>query len=382
MRIADICEFYSPEGGGVKTYVHARWKAAAARGHQISIIAPSAHDRVTKVEGGALVEVKAPRHPIDPRYHIFWGTARVHAALGRISPDLIEASSPWRGGWLAASYPGDIPKTLFMHEEPVMKWAYGLFDRWASRQTIDTRLTPWFWRHLKRLYAQFDHLVCAAPSVAKRLNAAGISNTLTIPMGVEDGVFSARHRDTELRGGLLERMGLPETALLLIGIGRLTGEKRWPVIMDAVNIAARDVPLGLVILGGGHAHDTVRSEVERNRHMTLQPPIPGRREYARFIASADVFIHASNAETFGLAAAEARASGLRMILPDEGAVADLAEAHVDLTYRAKDSAEAAVKILQEHARFTREGAGRPPCAVRTLDQHFTDIFAEYKKLRL
>ncbi|MEM8825715.1 MAG: glycosyltransferase, partial [Pseudomonadota bacterium] len=106
MRIADVCEFWSPEGGGVKTYVEARWRAASAAGHFVSVIAPAARDAVTQIPGGELIEVKAPRHPVDPRYHIFWGTRRVHAALDETRPDLVEASSPWRGAWRVASWPG------------------------------------------------------------------------------------------------------------------------------------------------------------------------------------------------------------------------------------------------------------------------------------
>ncbi|MHB9878498.1 glycosyltransferase [Pacificimonas sp. ICDLI1SI03] len=380
MRLADVCEFYSPDGGGVKTYVNARWRAAAAAGHHVSVIAPSHRDHVTPCEGGELVEVKAPRHPVDPRYHIFWSAAPVHAALDRVSPDIIEASSPWRGAWLVASYPGRMPKTMFMHEEPVMKWAYGIFDRWFERATIDSRVVPWFWRHLKRLYGHFDQLVCAAPSVAARLQQAGIPNTATIPMGVEDGIFSAANRDEALRARLLSSMKLPPDALLLIAIGRMTAEKRWPVIIGAALKAAQHLPLGLVALGGGHANARVTRLIGQTPHILLQPPIPDRSEYARFIASADALLHASNAETFGLAAAEALASGLPLIAPDEGAVVDLAQPGASFTYRTGDTdsaADAIIAACQDLGAARRAARALP---VPTLEDHFTDLFARYERL--
>src|SRR6185312_8904173 len=40
MRIADVCAFYTPAGGGVRTYVEAKLKAAPRFGHEMIVIAP------------------------------------------------------------------------------------------------------------------------------------------------------------------------------------------------------------------------------------------------------------------------------------------------------------------------------------------------------
>ncbi len=381
MRYADVCEFWSPEGGGVKTYVEARWRAAHAAGHHVDVIAPSARDRITPMPGGALVEVRAPRHPIDPRYHIFWGTRPVHAALARCNPDLIEASSPWRGAWLVASYDSAVPRTLFMHEEPVQKYPYRWLDGHFSRGTIDRRLVPWFWRHLRRLYGRYDALICAAPSTAARLEQAGITNSVTIPMGVDAGTFSPAHRDEDLRATYLARMGLPATAPLVIAIGRLVAEKRWPVIIEGFQRAAARTPMGLIALGGGHAGARIARTIGGDPRILQLPPIAGRADYARTLASADLFLHASNAETFGLAAAEALASGLPLISPDEGAVADLTDPAHSETYRTGNPEDAAqaLKTLIARLPLARTAAARAASRARTLDDHFRDLFADYER---
>src|SRR3546814_3677974 len=59
-----------------------------------------------------------------------------------------------------------------------------------------------------------------------------------------------------------------------------------------------------------------------NPHIHLLAPIADRTLLARVIASADALIHGCEAETFGLAAAEAVASGLPLIVPDEGGASD------------------------------------------------------------
>jgi len=40
MRIVDVCAFYTPAGGGVRTYVERKLKAAPAAGHEMIILAP------------------------------------------------------------------------------------------------------------------------------------------------------------------------------------------------------------------------------------------------------------------------------------------------------------------------------------------------------
>src|SRR3546814_3343103 len=96
-----------------------------------------------------------------------------------------------------------------------------------------------FWEHLRRNSRMFDHVVCANGDLSRRLHAGGVANTITIPMGVEPGCFSPRHRDPALRARLLEACELPESATLLLAAGRLAPEKRWPMVVDAVNAASR-----------------------------------------------------------------------------------------------------------------------------------------------
>ena len=46
MKIVDVCAFYAPRGGGVKTYIEHKLREGPARGHEIVIIAPGEEDRI------------------------------------------------------------------------------------------------------------------------------------------------------------------------------------------------------------------------------------------------------------------------------------------------------------------------------------------------
>jgi alpha-1,6-mannosyltransferase len=373
MRIVDVCAFYTPAGGGVRTYVDRKLKAAPAAGHEMIILAPGRENRVEERADGARIEwLASPRFPLDRRYGYFADQDQVHAALDRLRPDLVEASSPWRSASMVADWRGDAPRSLVMHADPLSAYAYRWFGRVAERETID-RGFGWFWRHLRRLDRAFDAVVSASPSLSARLRAGGLNNVVTNPMGVDPGIFDAGLRDPALRARLLERCALPPSATLLIGVGRHAAEKRWPMVIDAAIAAAADRPVGLLLIGEGRDSAKLARQIGDNPHIKMLSPIRDRIALARIMASADALIHGCEAETFCIVAAEALASGLPLIAPDRGGAFDQAQASGGLTYNWGSSASAAQAIR----RLVDAPPARPSAPARAMDAHFADLFALY-----
>ena len=52
MHIIDVCAFYTPQGGGVRTYVERELEALPALGHRVTVVVPGP---VNRVEERALV---------------------------------------------------------------------------------------------------------------------------------------------------------------------------------------------------------------------------------------------------------------------------------------------------------------------------------------
>jgi len=380
MRIVDVCEFYAPQGGGVRTYIHAKLRAGARLGHEVVVIAPGPQDRIESWPGGGqIITLKSPALPFDARYGMFWHEAPVHALLDRLQPDVLEASSPWRGAWVAASWRGDALRSLFMHHDPMSAWAYRWFEGVARRETID-RGFDWYWRHLRRLDKVYALTVCASEGLRERLAGGGIGHAVTIPMGVEPGFYSPSYRDAGLRARLLERMELPEDGTLLLGIGRFSPEKRWPLVIEGVRLAGYHAPVGLVLLGDGHARSSVLKAAGENPHILPLEPIRDRQQMAAMFASADLLIHGAASETFGMVQAEALASGLPIIVPDEGAAVDHVRPGAGLTYATGDAASCAEAILAAIGDLPamQAAARRESGRVRTMDEHFDDLYAAYQ----
>ncbi|USI72058.1 glycosyltransferase [Sphingomonas morindae] len=373
MKIVDVCAFFAPRGGGVRTYVERKLVAAPARGHEVVVIAPGAEDRLEPRGPGAAIRwVKAPLFPLDTAYRYFNDRAALHALLDAERPDMVEVSSPWRSASMVAEWRGRAPIALIAHADPLSAYAYRWFGGVADRATID-RQFDWYWRHLRRLDARFDLVISASDSLSQRLRAGGLRKVVTNPMGVEANLFSPARRDAALRARLLARCGLGPEATLLLGVGRHAPEKRWEMIARAATMAGTRVPVGLVLVGGGRGGPRLRKAVAGNPHIRLLAPISDRSALATLMASADALIHGCEAETYCFAAAEATASGLPLITPDLGGAADQARAAGGLTFAAGQAAAAAAAI----ERFARAPITPTPPPLRTMDDHFDMLFALY-----
>jgi len=379
MKIVDVCAFYSPKGGGVRTYVDRKLRAGAAMGHEIVVIAPGDSDRTEhRGMGGRIQWLRSPRLPVDFNYRYFRDAQQVHTALDHERPDVVEVSSPWRSPSIVAEWQGQAVRALVMHADPLAAYAYRWLEPMVERATIDQYCSA-FWRHLRRLDAAYDVVVSASEDLSCRLRVGGLNNVVTNPMGVDPGIFSPALRDPALRQAMLEHCALPADATLLLGVGRMASEKRWPMIVDAVMAAGYRHPVGLVLVGDGRDREAIVHRIGANPHIRALGSIADRSLLARLIASADALVHGCEAETFCMAAAEALASGLPLIVPDKGGAADQARAAQQWLYASGNSGSAARVICD----FIENGHVQTKPLVlqpRAMDGHFQDLFACYENL--
>ena len=379
MKIVDVCAFLSPQGGGVKTYIEQKLVLGPRLGHEIVVIAPGDEDAVIERGPGAkIVTIAAPRFPLDRKYWYFDDEARLHETISAEAPDFVEASSPWRSASMVARWPGTAPRALIMHADPLSAYAYRWFGALLSRETIDRRFEM-FWTHLRDLGEEFDMIVCASRELQERLAEGRVANTALHPMGIEAGLFTPARSDPVVRRQLLALCDLPESAHLLIGVGRLSPEKRWPMVVDAVAAASRNLPIGLVLLGGGRQKRRIEGQIMGNPHIHILTPERNRERFATLLACADALIHGCEAETFCMAAAEARACGVPVIVPDRGGASDHARGGAGISYKAGNAQAASQAIIDLFA-----GCITLACDAElpvTMEDHFARLFADYERIR-
>jgi alpha-1,6-mannosyltransferase len=380
MKIADVSEFYSEHGGGVRTYVRQKLAASARLGHECVIIAPGPADREERVPGGKIVWVKAPVLAPDPRYHMFVGMDAALAVLERERPDVIEGSSPWRGGWIAARARGPALKSLFMHADPVAVYPQTVLGGALGRERVDS-MFGWFWAYLRNLNSHFDTSIVAGDWLAKRFENFGLQNMHAITLGVERAIFRPGLRDESLRRTMLEACGLDERAALMVAVGRHHPEKRLPIIMEGAARANQTRPVGLYLIGDGLIRGVIERKARGFPHVHVAGQINDRTQVASMMASADAFLHGSASETYGIAVAEALACGTPVIVPDAGGAADFAAPECSQVYAAGNAAAAGLAVLWQLAKdpaSARAAAERFSADhIPDAGQHFDRLFAFY-----
>ena len=229
-------------------------------------------------------------------------------ALAEGRYDLVHLCSPGPSGigaWLLAR----------VLELPVVGSYHTELAAYAGLRTGQAQLEALMGIALGRFYGACDVVLSPSPASDARLAELGIAPER---IGRWDrGVDLARF-DPKLR-----TPGLLPGEVNVLYAGRMTKEKGADLLADAFLAARwRDPRLHLVLAGGGPEEDVLRERL--GDYATFLGWLRGA-DLARVYASADMFLFASQTDTFGQVLLEAQASGLPVVAVDEGGPRSLIE---------------------------------------------------------
>lgn len=379
MRIVDVCEFYSANSGGVRSYLDRKMELLAERGHELFVVAAGDEDRFEPRRGGGIAWVAAPAMPFDRNYRLHWGAEPVHAWLDRLAPDVVEASSPWRPAWIVDGWRGRAHRSFMLHSDLLASYPRRWFGGVAGRDRID-RTFDWFNAYLNRLATRYGAITTVGPHLAEALSSRGVGPVRCVPLGVDTSRFSPERRDPAMRAALLARCGLPPDADLVVGVGRHHPEKRWPMVVAAAQAAARARPLALVLVGDGVDRPAVMRAIAGDPQILPLAATRDRDALATLLASADALVHGCESETYGMIAAEAVASGLPVVAPATGGCAMVAVPGASALYAAGDrsaATDALLSLLARDRAVVRHVAAKAAGRVRSDRDHVDDLVAVY-----
>ncbi len=308
VRILVVAESFLPHMNGVTNSVLRIVDHYTASGDDVAIIAPQwpRADTSLRTACGRRVKVRRiPSVPLAGYPDVRIATTSAAALRRRITdfePDVIHLASPTVLGGravVAAQKLGVPTVAVYQTDIPGYTARYGMpFLESAS------------WQLLRDVHNRAS--LTLAPSTATRdqLVAHGVERVHLWRRGVDTSLFSPSLRSERLRAKLA---GPGERIVLYVG--RLAPEKQ---VEDLKVI--HDMPgVRLVIVGEGPERDALRRHMPRARFTGFR----SGTDLATHLASADLFIHPGELETFGQTIQEAMASGLPVIAPRSGGPVDL-----------------------------------------------------------
>jgi alpha-1,6-mannosyltransferase len=186
--------------------------------------------------------------------------------------------------------------------------------------------------------------------VVRELESAGLRNVMHVPLGVDLERFTpARQAAAETTR---RRHGLPEGPLALY-VGRFAGEKEIDLVLRAWPEVERRTGARLVLVGAGPAEGWLRRAPGGDRAIWLGYE-RDRERLADLYGAVNLYVAPGPAETFGLSAMEALASGVPILSVDQGGVAEaVTGSGAGRLYAARDPGhfmEVAVSLLGSDLR--------------------------------
>ena len=346
-----LVNYIAPASGGLRTALRELGAGYLAAGHEPVLVMPGPRLERRQTEQGLVVTVPGPRVPGTGGYRAIVARRPLRRLLDDLEPDRLEVSDRttlrWTGAWarrcgvrsMMVSH-DSLAALVGMFRPPGLP-VRGLVDR-LNRNTA----------------ASFDVVVCTTGWAGQEFRRLGVPNLVQVPLGVDLAGFHPARADENLRSRLA-----PRGWWLLVHCSRLSPEKRPERAVGALaELRRREVPAVLVIAGDGPRHRALQAQAA-GLPVRFLGHVAHRGALARLLATADVVIAPGPAETFGLSALEALASGTPVVVSDRSALpevvgpAGLAAADHDAA-----CADAIERLLRrdvaERRRLAREQAER------------------------
>ncbi len=305
LKIAIVTETWAPEINGVALSLLQLCKGLQKLGHKILLIRPEQKNKCSEFKPNKECLIKAQTIPKYPDMQFGWPQyLKVSQAISDFSPNVVHIVTEGPLGFTAlhAARSKHIPVSSGFHS-PFQEFSR-FFDLAFLVKPIQKYLR-WFHNNTQ--------LTCV-PSVdtERALRQFGVTCPLVVVgRGIDTQKFSPQYRSEHLR----KLWGADTDTTVMLYVGRVSPEKEIGVLIDAYTLQKKDQKkVKLVIVGDGP--DRVYLEKKQGADQVIFMGSLSGKALSEAYASADVFVFASQVETFGNVVLEAMASGLPIIAYD------------------------------------------------------------------
>lgn len=370
MRVALFTDTYLPQLNGVSRTLSRLVEHLGALGHEVALVSP----RITGPDTRArtLLHLQVPGIPF-PLYRDLKLTRPItrweKRLLTSFDPHVVHCATESVLGWGGRRW-------ALRNRRPLITSFHTNFPAYAGEYRLGAA-APLGWKLLRHFHAPAERTFCPSADTLTELTARGFHPRLSIwSRGVDAHAFNPDRRNQAFREEVA-----PGAEVLLIYVGRLAGEKRLDVLMDAfISVRNRaSVRVGLLMVGDGPLGPRLRERGVPGVHFL---GFLSGETLGRAYASGDVFAFPSDTETFGNVALEAMASGLPVVAVRKGGVKEVVDhGRTGLLVEPRDPmamADALLSLVEAPARRHRMAQeARAEALTRTWPRILDEVVEGY-----
>jgi glycosyltransferase involved in cell wall biosynthesis len=331
LRIAMVTNNYLPFVGGVPISIARLARGLVAKGHQVNVLAPdyqsAEQTQQDQSQPDGLSVTRLPSwlrmgsgHPFRLANPF---SRRFQKALKDFAPDLIHVHHPF---WLGR-------RGLFWArrlEVPVVLTYHTRLEHYAHFVPLPGPLFRNVIVHgaIRRFANRCDAVIVPTASAEEYLRLIGVQRPIHVhPTGIEYSAF--QQADTEGVADLKKRWGIGPDTTVLVSVARLSPEKNFEFMLQALAIlkTRTDTPFQCLIVGEGEAREGLQAQIEAlglTDTVWLVGKIAPEKMPALYQLG-DLFVFASRSETQGMVILEAMAGGLPVVAVRASGIDDVIE---------------------------------------------------------
>ncbi len=311
VHIALVTETFPPEINGVAMTYGVLVRELVRLGHVVTVCRPAVSQSLREPDVAGRRQEFLPGVPIPGYPELRMGLpagGRLKRLWEKARPDVVHVATEGPLGASAVS-------TALELGIPVTSGFHTNFHAYARHYGFGL-MRGWVLAWLRRLHNRTALTFAPTAELMGQLGREGFRNLALLSRGVDTEQFNPARRCEALRSG----WGAGPRDCVVLHVGRLAPEKNYPLLADIyAKMRAANSSCRFVFVGEGPLRERLSRELPG---CFFEGAVP-HGGIGRYYASADVYIHASQSETFGNVVLEGLASGLAFAGFDYAAAAEI-----------------------------------------------------------
>lgn len=331
MKILQVSEVYPPSLGGVPTFVKSISHRLAKRGHDVTVFTTSpvsSFRTYTEHQKDGVKVMRAPaiKYPFNPinNWMTVFPLISSTRTFFKVRPDLVHMHTPIAGLHRIIMFWARLTRTPVVLTNHVMPENLLLNTSMSHKLQGLTRHV--IWRDIASYARRATHVTAPTITAVEMLKRHKMNTPATpITNGVDTKTFSPG----PINKTLLKETGIPADAWpKLIYVGRMDGEKRVDILVEAMPFILKKYPNAhLIMVGHGVLQDELKAFTNGlgiQEHITYTGAFPESQK-PDLLRSSDAFVIASPAELQCISGLEALAVGIPIIGTDVAALVEMCQ---------------------------------------------------------